>query len=126
MAVWHGRSLKKPNGKRVILASKKLKKELGRYPSETKLGEKKAVALGTMGGNIKRRLLADEYANVVGKDGKFKKVKITTVVENPANPHFVRRNIMTKGAIIRTEAGNAVVTSRPGQHGSINAALIEE
>lgn len=125
MAVWHGRSLKKPNGKRVILATKKLKRELGRYPSETKLGENKSKEVRTLGGNTKRRLLAGEYANLVDKDGKCKKIKITTVVENPANPHFVRRNIITKGAIVRTELGNAVVTGRPGQHGSINAKLIE-
>jgi small subunit ribosomal protein S8e len=46
-------------------------------------------------------------------------------VENPANPHYVRRNIITKGAVIKTELGNAKVTSRPGQDGVVNAALIE-
>ncbi|MCD6558125.1 MAG: 30S ribosomal protein S8e, partial [Candidatus Aenigmarchaeota archaeon] len=39
---------------------------------------------------------------------------------------FVRRNIITKGAIIMTEDGRAVVTNRPGQEGVINAKLIEE
>ncbi|MCK5560714.1 MAG: 30S ribosomal protein S8e, partial [Thermoplasmata archaeon] len=45
-------------------------------------------------------------------------------IENSANPFYVRRNIINKGAIIDTELGNARVTSRPGQHGMINAILI--
>ena len=52
------------------------------------------------------------------------KTEIISVVENPANIHYVRRNIMTKGAIIETELGKAKITSRPGQTGTINAILI--
>ncbi len=47
------------------------------------------------------------------------------MVENPANPNYVQRNIITKGAIIKTSAGNAKVTSRPGQDGTINAVLVK-
>ncbi|MEK6949175.1 MAG: 30S ribosomal protein S8e, partial [Nanoarchaeota archaeon] len=49
---------------------------------------------------------------------------IKTISGNPANRHFVRRNIMTKGAIIETEKGKARITSRPGQDGAVNAVLI--
>ena len=59
------------------------------------------------------------------KTGKSSKVKIKSVVENPADMHFVRRNIITKGAIIETEKGKAKVTSRPSQDGIVNAVLIE-
>ena len=45
--------------------------------------------------------------------------------ENPANPNYVRRNLLTKGAIIKTELGNARILSRPGQDGTINAVLTE-
>lgn len=124
MAVWQGRSLRKPNGKRIIVACKKLKHELGKQPSDTKLGESKRIVIRTKGGDTKSRLLSEQTANVVDKSGKCHKSKITTVVENAANPHFVRRNIITKGAIIRTELGNAKVTSRPGQDGVVNAKLI--
>jgi len=48
------------------------------------------------------------------------------VVSSEANRHFVRRNIITKGAIVRTEAGDAKITSRPGQEGAINAVLIKK
>ena len=48
----------------------------------------------------------------------------TGVIENTANPNYVRRNIITKGAIVETPEGNAKVTSRPGQDGVINGILI--
>jgi small subunit ribosomal protein S8e len=48
------------------------------------------------------------------------------VVENPANPHYVRRNILTKGAIVETEFGKARIISRPGQHGVINGVLVKK
>jgi small subunit ribosomal protein S8e len=54
------------------------------------------------------------------------KAKILMVVGNPANRHFVRRNILTKGCIIETDKGKARVLSRPGQEGVVNAVLIQE
>lgn len=64
------------------------------------------------------------YANLV-VEGKTKKVKIKNVLENPANRHYARENIITKGAIVDTEAGKARITSRPGQDGSANAVLVK-
>jgi small subunit ribosomal protein S8e len=46
------------------------------------------------------------------------------VEENVANPNYVRRNLLTRGAVIRTETGRARIISRPGQDGVINAVLI--
>ena len=66
------------------------------------------------------------YANVTNpKNGETKKVKIETVEKNTANPNYVRRNLLTKGAIIKTEIGSARIMSRPGQDGIINALLLE-
>jgi small subunit ribosomal protein S8e len=66
------------------------------------------------------------YANVATRStGTIRKVVIETVEENGANPNYVRRNLLTKGAVIRTEAGRARIVSRPGQDGVINAILIE-
>jgi len=59
------------------------------------------------------------------KNGESKKVRIASVIENGANPNYVRRNLLTKGAIIKTEIGNARIMSRPGQDGVINAVLLE-
>jgi small subunit ribosomal protein S8e len=47
------------------------------------------------------------------------------VEANSANPNYVRRNLLTKGAILKTEIGRARITSRPGQDGVINAVLLE-
>ncbi|MEM5832609.1 MAG: 30S ribosomal protein S8e, partial [Candidatus Aenigmatarchaeota archaeon] len=41
-------------------------------------------------------------------------------------PLYERRKIITKGAIIKTEIGLAKVTSRPSQHGVVNAILIQK
>ena len=127
MAIWQGRSLKKPSGGRIVLARKKRKRELGREPANTRVAEEreKRKIIRTYGGNRKVRLVEALYANVF-EGGKGKKVKILNVVENPANRQYARRNIITKGAIIETEIGKAVVTSRPGQDGVVNAVLLKE
>ena len=72
-------------------------------------------------------MLAAEYANVVVDQKKniVQKTKIITVTTNPADPNYVQRNLINKGATIQTELGNAIVTSRPGQDGAVNAVLIK-
>ena len=98
MAIWQGRSLKKPSGGRIIFARKKRKRELGREPALTRVVEEneERKIIRTYGGNRKVRLVKALYANVF-ENGKGKKVKIISVVENPANRQYVRRNIITKG-----------------------------
>lgn len=118
MALWQGE-----RGRRV--RKKKRKFEMGREQTETLIGERRARNIRVMGGKIKTRLLAAQYANVVDpKNNKARKVKILSVVENQANPHYVRRNIVTRGAVVETELGKVRVTSRPGQDGSVNGVLI--
>jgi small subunit ribosomal protein S8e len=126
MARWQGRSLKKPSGGRIWVKRSKRKQEMGREFLEPKIGQKSVLKLRAFGGNKKLLLLSADVANVMDpKTGQAKKVKILTVVENPADPHFVRRNVLTRGAIIDTELGRARVTSRPGQSGAVDAVLIE-
>jgi small subunit ribosomal protein S8e len=57
--------------------------------------------------------------------GETKKSGILNVEANPANINYVRRNLLTKGAIITTELGRARIVSRPGQDGVVNAVLIQ-
>jgi len=126
MARWQGRSRKKPSGGRTWPKRKKRKYELGRESAETKIGPSKRVQVAVRGSGRKLRLLAADEANItVPGSGETKKVKISSVLENPANPHFVRRNIVTRGAVIETELGRAQVTGRPGQDGTVNAVLLE-
>ncbi len=122
---WQGRSTRKYTSGRIISARSKKRYELGGDEANTHLGEIIRKTERTMGGNEKTRLLRDSNAIVTDpKTNTAKKVKIETVSGNPANIHYVRRNIITKGAIIRTELGAARVTNRPGQEGNINAVLI--
>ncbi len=123
---WHGRSVRKPTGGRYHPACGKRRREIGSAPAETHIGEERRKISRTFGGNAKVRALRAEYAAVSDmKSGVTRKVKIENVERNTANPNYVRRNLLTKGAIIRTEMGMAKIVSRPGQHGVINAVLIE-
>ena len=126
MAISQRRSLRKPSGGRYKQQGRKKKAyELGREPAFTKLEKKRAKYVRTKGNHRKVRLLSTDTANLFDpKAKKYEQVKIKTIVENPANRHFVRRNIMTKGTVIETEKGKARITSRPGQDGSVNAVLI--
>lgn len=126
MALWQGRSRRKPSGGRLVLHRSKRRFEIGREKQLTILDEPKYKFARTKGNHQKIRVLGINFANVVDtKKGKVSKTKILKVLENPANPNYVRRSIITKGAIIETEAGKARVTSRPGQHGVLNAVLLE-
>ena len=126
MAVSQFRSRKKMSGGRYKYRTKK-KKNLGDLPVYTKLGKRKSKITKGRSAIKKQRLLQDEIANVYDpKTKKHLKLKILNITENPADRHFVRRNIITKGAIIKTEKGDARITSRPGQQGSVNAILISK
>ena len=105
---------------------KKKKYALGRQPTMTKIDDEDArVKIRVRGGNGKSRLLRVKTANVFDpKKKKHSKTEIIQVLENPANRHYVRRNIITKGTVIKTKAGKAKVTSRPGQDGVVNAVLV--
>ncbi|MBI2671544.1 30S ribosomal protein S8e [Candidatus Woesearchaeota archaeon] len=126
MAISQFRSKKKITGGKYDIRSKKLKNR-GSIPTLTKLDKKIIKLERTRAGHRKIRLYSDDMANVYNpKTKKYEKLKIITVKENPANRHFIRRNIMTKGAIIKTDKGMARITSRPGQENTINAVLIEK
>ena len=124
MAISQGKSTRSPSGARRVANRGKRKSELGRESAETRLGERKLRKIRTRGGNEKQRLAQDNKINVIDADGKAQTVEIYGVIENNANPNYVRRNITSKGAIVETEIGNAKVTSRPGQDGIINGVLL--
>jgi len=127
MTKWHLKSNRTPTGAKVKRKRKKKKFERGSEFLETKIGPRKFVVRKARGGSRKYKLLAVDKINVADpKTGKIVRSKILSVVDNPANPHYVRRNIITKGAVVKTEAGLARIVSRPGQDGIVNAVLIEE
>ena len=92
----------------------------------TTIGPTTQKKVRTMGNNRKMRAKTIDIAYVVDpKSKKTSKTEIVSVLENTANIHYVRRNIINKGAIIETKMGKAKVTSRPGQTGTINAVLVQ-
>jgi small subunit ribosomal protein S8e len=68
-------------------------------------------------------VIFSNVANVSDSHGKATKSKILRVRRSPANKDYERRGVITKGAVIETEAGEAVVSSRPTDDGVINAVL---
>ena len=127
MAVWHLRSKRALTGKKLNRFRKKKRGDRGSLFLETRIGERAVKQKRSKGGNMKTKLAVVQIANIANrKTGKISKSKILAVTENSANPHYVRRNVITKGAVIKTEAGAARVTSRPGQDGIVNAVLLEE
>ncbi|MBN1281343.1 MAG: 30S ribosomal protein S8e [Candidatus Thermoplasmatota archaeon] len=125
MAVWQGSSKRSKTGRRIRHAYNKRRFEIGREQHLSTFGPMKRKAIRTRGNNKKARLLTSNVAYVIDPaTHKTTKTEIITVVENSANIHYVRRNIMNKGAIINTQLGKAKITSRPGQSGVINAILL--
>ncbi|MBN1194163.1 MAG: 30S ribosomal protein S8e [Methanomicrobiaceae archaeon] len=123
---WQGRSVRKETGGRIRLARGKRRVEIGRAPADTHIGEDRNRIIRTHGGSHKVRALRAAFANVADpKTGETKRVRMETVEANTANPNYVRRNLLTKGAIIKTEIGRARIVSRPGQDGVICAVLVE-
>jgi len=119
-------SKSKPTGGRRTSYRGRRAYEVDRYPAETMLGDQELVKRRARGGNIKPSLKKASYANVLEPStNKVKKAKILKVVKNPANRDYQRRGVITKGAIIETDLGTAMVRSRPGQDGVVNAVLIK-
>ena len=124
MAISQHRARRKSSGGKYNEYRKKRVFELGSKPTLTLLGETTKKFERVRGGLIKTRLLRTNIVNVIDKQGKFHKATIKTVKENPADPNFTRRNIITKGSIVETNVGKVKITSRPGQVGTLNGTLI--
>ena len=124
---YQGKSRRKFTGGRRIASKGKRKSELGREAAEPHLDETRRKNVDTLGGNRKVRLLRCNMVNVTDpSNNTTRQVSIETVVDNESNKHYIRRNILSRGGIVRTEIGNARITSRPGQDGVVNAVLIKE
>jgi len=127
MALWQGGSKRKSTGGRIRYARGKRRSEIGGEKQFTNLGSEKVIIHRSRGGSSKRRTLSANVCNVFDpKQNKVVQTKILTVKENPSNPNYVQRNIITKSAIVGTELGDALITSRPGQHGALNGVLVNK
>lgn len=97
----------------------------GREFTSTRVSEKELKKkVRGRGGTTKTKIKKATYVNVIGKKGT-KKAKVISVLESH-NPEYVRRNIITRGAILNTELGKVKVTNRVGQDGVVNGILIND
>jgi small subunit ribosomal protein S8e len=125
MARSQARSKRKYTGKKYRYFRKKRKRELERPRIDTEIGQEKKKKQRVMGGNFKLKLFATQYINITDPGtNKTKKVRILGFEENLASKDLNRRHVLTKGAVVETELGNARVTSRPGQDGVLNGILV--
>ena len=131
MAKWHGISRRKPSGGRLKRPSRYRGKRKTEISSENQfafVGDKDARKLyRKTAGSQTVRVLSIKNINVnKPKEGKTVRAQITNVIRNDADTNYVRRNIVTKGAIVETDVGQVRVTSRPGMHGVVSGILLEE
>jgi len=125
MVNWDKPSLRKPSGglNNSVNARDKKESEKGGVFSETKIApQDRKKTLSSLGGNTKiKHLLANK---VTVTDSQTKK----NVVGSLITVQYARRNILTRGAIVEVELGNATrmvrITSRPGHSGGVNAVLL--
>ncbi len=127
MALWQGKSRRSHTGRQNRYHRGKRRFEVGRETHLTTIGERRIKKIRTRGNGNKIVAKTIDFAFVVDPaSNKTMKAEIKTVIDNPANINYIRRNIITKGAIIDTSEGKARVTSRPGQTGIVQAMLLKE
>jgi len=125
MGIWQGRSRRKRTGGRLRAIRKKRRFEIARELQIATVGGGTVKKYRVRGGNIKLRILTAPTVNVYDPASrKMQRARIVTVRENPANPNYVQRNIITRGAILETDVGLVRVRSRPGQDGVLNAVRV--
>lgn len=125
MGIWQGRSRRKTTGGRLRPIRKKRRFEIAPELQHAVVGAGSVKTLRARGGNPKLRILTAATINVFDPaTKKSQPAKIVTVRENPANPNYVQRNVITRGAILETELGLVKVLSRPGQHGVLNGVRV--
>lgn len=139
---------KKPSGGRKGIHEKKRKHNLGRSPSNTRIGEPKVKVIRTRGGNQKMRALRTNIGNFAIKSNReIKRLLIEKVLYHPSDNKIVRMNLLTKSAIVKLnietlkdfkieedthfnenlEKGLLYgrITSRPGQCGTIEGYILQ-
>ena len=96
----------------------------------TIISEKEEIrtkVIRTLGGNQKTRLYRTNVVNAIDQEtGKTVQATVTDVIDNAASNEFRRRDIITKGTILETSAGNVRVTNKPSKEGFVNGIIIKE
>ena len=136
MTEWHMKSKRKASGG-VRTSTRRSDKKLawrGGTPSSTTITETKEgvnrEARAKRGKTLKVRLKHEKFV-IAAKKGekKAKKLEIIGVEENNSDRQFARRNIITRGAVLKAKDGSqevfVKVTSRPGQSGTVFGVIMD-
>ncbi|MFH1212224.1 MAG: 30S ribosomal protein S8e [Candidatus Woesearchaeota archaeon] len=124
--ITQAKSKRKASGGVLRSSFKKKITRKGGLSALTKLDKTVVKQKRARGGSIRLTLLSANKVNVFNpKTKKCEVAEMKNVTENPANRHFVRRDILTKGTIVDTSIGKVKITSRPGQEGTVNGILLE-
>ena len=108
MALWQGRSKRKPTGGRLRPHRAKRRAEIGRELQQTRIGEKRQKFARARGGDRKVRLLRSNFASVTDSaKGKTVRAKILDVIENPTNVFELPETINPASAAAPPEASLA-------------------
>jgi len=101
----NSRHKRRLTGGRRAIHQKKRKFELGRPPSNTRMGTKKVHVVRCRGGILKYRAIRLEAGNFSwGSEAVSRKTRILDVVYNSSNNELVRTKTLVKGAIIQVDA----------------------
>ncbi|MGC8662123.1 MAG: 30S ribosomal protein S8e [Nitrososphaeria archaeon] len=109
-------------GKRIAYRDKR-RRERKSQPRVAKIGKYQVLTRRSRGGNIIQYVTSAEKISVPTKDGN-KNVKILSLISNQSNRDYERRGIITKGAVVMTEAGKVKVTSKPSKNGTLSGILL--
>lgn len=131
MVEWKRVSRRKATGgvnNAVNAKTKSLSDKGGKFSKTTIAKADKRFKTRAVGGNKKTKISHAQYV-LVSEGNKTIKAKVIDVTENPANKHFVRQKIITKGAILRVDVdgkdAKVKVTSRPGQSGQVTGVFVK-
>lgn len=126
MGIWQGLSRRKPTGGRLRPNRKKRRFEIAPEMQHATIGAGTIKQYRGRGDNRKLRILTADHVNVYDPATRtMRSAKVITVRENPANPNYVQRNVITRGAVVETELGLVRIRSRPGQDGVLNGVRVE-
>ena len=95
------RHKRRATGGRMPIHQKKRKFEMGRQPTNTKLGAKRVRPVRTRGGNYKFRALKIDAGNFSwGSESITRKTRVLDVVYNATNNELVRTKTIVKNCIV--------------------------
>ncbi|MDG6928216.1 MAG: 30S ribosomal protein S8e [Nitrososphaerota archaeon] len=109
-------------GKRIAYRDKR-RRERKAQPRVAKIGKSQVLTRRSRGGNVIHYVTSAEKISVSTKDGN-KSVKLLSLVSNPSNRDYERRGVITRGAVVMTEAGKVRVTSKPSKNGTLSGIVV--